>query len=117
MDYAGKKTLQPKAKQTPEVFKLVTKKNSYKLLITHPEGSAQIKKIKNIYSLIKNLNFTPKILFEKEYFFISEFLEGEFADFNNNQFESNLGTMLAKLHSINKNKYQNIKLLLKLKVL
>jgi len=97
-----RKLLLPKAKQTPEVFKLVTKNKSYKLLITHPEGSEQIRKIKENYNLVKNLNFTPKILFEKKYFFISEFLKGEFANFNNNQFETNLGTILAKLHSINK---------------
>lgn len=103
-----RKLLLSKANQTPEVFKLVTKNKSYKLLITHPEGSKQIKKIKKIYHQVKDLNFTPKILFEKEYFFISEFLEGEFADFNNNQFESNLGIMLAKLHSINKKEISKI---------
>lgn len=86
--------------QTPEIFKLVSNNKNYKLIITHDEGSDQISKIYQIYKMIETLDFTPKILFKKKNFILTEFLVGKFACFDDKYFEKSLGKMLAKLHSI-----------------
>ena len=90
-----------KKEQTPEVFLLKTKSKKYKLVISHKEGNQQIKKIIKNYKFVEHLNYTPKILWSNENFFISEYLEGEFANFKNVNFEIQLAKLLADIHKIN----------------
>ncbi len=97
-----RKLLLKKKEQTPEVFLLKTNLRKYKLVISHEEGNQQIKKIIKNYKFIEHLNYTPKILWNNENFFISEYLEGEFANFENVNFETNLAKLLADIHKINK---------------
>ena len=73
----------------------------YKLVISHKEGNQQIKKIIKNYKFVEHLNYTPKILWSNENFFISEYLEGEFANFKNVNFEIQLAKLLADIHKIN----------------
>ena len=90
-----------KKEQTPEVFLLKTKSKKYKLVISHKEGNQQIKKIIKNYKFVEHLNYTPKILWSNENFLISEYLEGNFANFENVNFEIQLAKLLADVHKIN----------------
>lgn len=96
-----RKLLLKKKEQTPEVFLLKTKLKKYKLVVSHKEGNEQIKKIIDNYKLVEHLNYTPKILWNNQNFFISEYLEGDFANFENENFEKHLAKLLADIHKIN----------------
>lgn len=110
-----RKLLMHKRDQTPEIFKLVCNGVPYKLIITHEEGNNQISKIYEIYKMIEGLGYTPKVLYKENNFILTEFLTGNFASFNDQGFENNLGKFLANIHKIKPKKISKEKILIDVK--
>lgn len=85
---------------TPFPYLITCSNNEkYKLIMSEKNYESQIQSIIYNTSLIKNFDFVPKIILKKNNFIIVKYYEGEFPNYENENFAKKLGKIIASIHN------------------